>query len=190
MMRAALAVALLAATSSAASAGVYVGVGIGTNASTESTDRLVEDGRSARLLVGYRFNPMQFGGAISIEGSFDRYGLGLLDRTSIVGIDANQLSLAAKLNIPLADHFEAFGRLGVQHTSATADVSPIYDTSGNGFLVGAGMEYRFNPGVGSGASLTVDYQINKVTLSGERFAGASAFGVIERQWTLGVALAF
>jgi hypothetical protein len=189
MMRAALAVALLAATSSAATAGTYVGIGLGTNAASESSDRLVEDGRSGRLILGYRFRPMQFGGALSIEGSFDRYGLGLVDRTSIVGMDANQLSAAVKFNMPLADHFEAFGRLGLQHTSASA-ANPIYDTSGGGFLIGAGMEYRFNPGVGSGASLTVDYQLNKTTLSGDRFQGESAFGVVERQWTLGVALAF
>src|SRR5689334_25410009 len=103
MKRAVLAAALLAASSSAASAGVYVGLGIGTNAASETSDRLVEDGRSARLTVGYRFQPMRYG-TFALEGALDGYGLGLKDRTSIVEIDARQVSAAAKFNLPLADH--------------------------------------------------------------------------------------
>lgn len=189
MKRAALAALLLAASSSAASAGTYVGLGIGTNAVSESSDRLVEDGRSARLTVGYSFRPMKYNTTFSLEGALDGYGLGLLDRTSVVEIDAYQLSAAGKLNVPIADRFEAFGRLGLQHTTASA-ANAIYNTSGTGLLFGAGIEYRFTPGIGSGASLTVDYQLNKVTLSGDRFQGASAFNILERQWTLGAAIAF
>jgi hypothetical protein len=191
MQRAALAVAFLAATSSAATAGTYVGLGIGTNAvgvSTEGTNRLVEDGRSARLFAGYRFRPMRFG-AFAIEGALGGYGLGLLDRTSVVEIDAYQLSVGGRFNLPLGSHFEAFGRLGLQHTSAGAE-NPIYNTSGNGFLAGAGIAYLFNVGIGTGASVSIDYQLNKTELSGERFQGATAFDVTERQWTLGVAIGF
>lgn len=188
MKRAVLAAALLAASSSAASAGTYVGLGIGTNAVSETSDRLVEDGRSARLTVGYRFQPMRYG-TLSLEGALGGYGLGLQDRTNIVEIDAFQISAAGKFNLPLADHFEAVGRLGLQHTSASA-ANTIYDTSGTGFLVGAGFEYHFNLGIGRDAALAVDYQLNRTTLSGERFQGATAFGVTERQWTLGALVGF
>lgn len=188
MMRVALAAALLAASSSVAAAGTYVGLGIGTNALSDSSDRLVEDGRSARLTVGYSFRPLKYG-TFSLEGALDGYGIGLKDRASIVEIDAYQLSAAGKFNLPIADHFEAFGRLGLQHTTASA-ANAIYDTAGTGLLVGAGFEYRLNIGVGTGASLTVDYQLNKTTLSGDRFQGASAFNILERQWTLGATIAF
>ena len=190
MMRAALAVALLAATSSVATAGTYVGLGLGTNGVYESTDRLLEDGRSFRLFVGYRFRPLQFGGSFAAEGAYTGYGMAINDHSGLVEYNAHQVSAALRFNMPLADHFEGFGRLGLQHTSASAPISPIYDTSGNGFLIGAGIAYGFNLGIGSGAAVTVDYQLNKATLSGDRFAGSGAFGVLERQWTLGMALAF
>ncbi len=188
MKRAALTAALLAATSSVASAGTYVGLGIGTNEVSEGSGRLVDDGRSLRLLAGYRFRPLRFG-SFAVEASLDGYGLGLLDRTSVVEIDAYQLSLAGRFNLPLSNNFEAFGRLGLHHTSAGAE-NPIYDTAGNGFLVGAGIEYRFEAGIGTGASVGIDYQLNKVELSGERFQQGTAFDVLERQWTLGVTLGF
>lgn len=187
MKRAALAVALVAATSSVASAGGYVGIGIGTNAVSEGSDRLLEDGRSARLFAGYRFKPLRYG-AISVEGSISGYGVALQDSTPRP-LDAYQFSAAGRYNFPLGQNFEAYGRLGLQHTTVGGDLA-IYDTSGNGFLVGAGMAYLFNVGIGTGASVWVDYQINKTTLSGERFQGASAFSVTERQWALGVALGF
>jgi hypothetical protein len=183
MMRAALAVALVAATSSVATAGAYVGLGIGTNAASDASDRRVEDGRSARLLVGYRFRPMKHG-AISLEGSISGYGLGLLDRTSIVELDAYQYSAAGRFDLPLSHNFEAFGRLGLQHTSV-GGANPIYDVSGSGFLIGAGMAYLFQIGIGSGAAVSIDYQINRAELSGARFKPAA---VTERQWTLGVTL--
>jgi hypothetical protein len=188
MKRAALTLVLVAAMSSVASAGAYVGLGIGTNAVSEGSDRLVEDGRSARVFAGYRFRPLRFG-SFALEGGISGYGLGLKDRTSIVEIDALQLSAAARFNVPLSNEFEAFGRLGLQHTSASAE-NPIYDTSGNGLLVGAGLAYHLNVGIGSGAAISIDYQINKVDLSGDRFQGSSAFQVTERQWTLGVSMGF
>ena len=208
MKRAAVAVAVRAATSSAATAGTatagtdtagtatagtamagtYVGLGIGTNAVSEGSNRLVEDGRSARLIVGYRFRPMRLG-TFSIEGGLGGYGLGLLDRTSVVEIDAYQISAAGRFNLPFGGNFEAFGRLGLQHTSAGAE-NPIYDTSGSGFLAGAGIAYLLDVGIGTGASISIDYQLNKTKLSGERFQGLAAFDVTERQWTLGVSMGF
>jgi hypothetical protein len=188
MKRAALLVAILATTSSVASAGTYVGLGIGTNALSEDSDRLVEDGRSARLIVGYRFKPMKHG-AFAVEGSLGGYGVGLVDRNAPVKLDAYQLSAAVRFNLPIADNFEAFGRLGLHHTTVGGE-NAIYDTSGNGFLVGLGMAYKLDLSVGKGAWLTVDYQLNKTQLTGERFQGESALDVLERQWTLGAAFAF
>lgn len=189
MKRAALAVALVAATSSAASAGTYVGIGIGTNAVSEGSDRLVEDGRSARLFGGYRFKPLRRGITIAVEGALNGYGLGLKDRTTIVELDAYQLSAAARVNVPLAHNFEAYGRLGLQHTTVGGD-NAIYDTDGNGYLGGVGLSYNFNVGIGTGAAIWIDYQLANAELSGERFKGAAAFDVTERQWGLGVALSF
>jgi hypothetical protein len=188
MKRAALLVAVLATTSSVASAGTYVGLGIGTNALSEDSDRLVEDGRSGRLIVGYRFKPMKRG-AFAIEGALGGYGVGLVDRNAPVKLDAYQLSAAVRFNLPIADNFEAFGRLGLQHTTVGGE-NAIYDTSGNGFLVGLGMAYKLDLSVGSGAWLTIDYQLNKTQLTGERFMGEAALDVLERQWTLGAAFAF
>jgi hypothetical protein len=187
MQRAALAVAFLAATSSAATAGAYVGIGIGTNAVSEGSDRLVDDGRSARLHGGYRFKPMRFG-AFAIEGSLGGYGVGLQDSTVRL-MDAYQVSLAGRFNLPLGSDFEAFGRLGLQHTTV-GGYMPAYDTSGTGFLVGAGIAYLFNIGIGSGAGVSIDYQISKAELSGDRFQAGTAFDVIQRQWTLGVSIGF
>ena len=178
MKRAALALALVAASSSMASAGRYIGIGLGTNAVYEGSDQLAEDGRSARLLGGMRW------GTFSAEAMISRYGLALADRSGATPLMAYQLSGAAKLNLPLGDRFEAFGRAGVQHTTTSGD-STTYAAAGNGILLGGGFEYRLNTGIGAG-SITVDYQVNKAKLTGERFA----FDTVIRQWTLGLTLGF
>jgi hypothetical protein len=187
MKRAALAVALVAAMSSAASAGTYVGLGIGTN-EVSGSDRILDDGRSARLFVGYRFQPLRFG-SISVEGTLGGYGLGLEDRDEPLEMNAYQISAAGRFNLPLANNFEAFGRLGLHHTTVGA-ANPIYDTSGNGILAGVGIAYLFDVGIGTGAAVSIDYQLNKVNLTGERFQGAAALDLLERQWTLGIAMGF
>jgi hypothetical protein len=187
MKRAALVVALVAAMSSVASAGTYVGLGIGTNA-VSGSDRIVDDGRSARLVVGYAFRPLKYG-TLAVEGSLSGYGLGLKDGDEALPMDAYQISAAARFNVPLSHNFEAFGRLGLHHTTVGAD-NAIYDTSGNGFLVGAGIAYLFDARIGKGAAVSIDYQLNKVDLEGERFKGAASLGLVERQWTLGVTLGF
>ncbi|HWU86428.1 MAG TPA: outer membrane beta-barrel protein [Kofleriaceae bacterium] len=178
MKRAALALALVAATSSVASAGRYLGIGIGTNAVSESSDKLGADGRSARLLGGMRW------GRFSVEGMFGGFGLALADRSGATPMDAYQLSAAAKYNLPLGDNFEAYGRAGLHHTWASGQLD-VYNVSGNGFLAGAGFEYRVATGIGSG-SLWVDYQLSNATLSGDRFT----FDTTTRQWTLGLTVAF
>ena len=178
MKRAALALALVAATSSVASAGRYVGIGVGTNAVYEGTDKLSEDGRSARLLGGMRW------GRISAEGQLSGFGLALADRSGATPMDAYQLSIAGKYNVPIGDRFEVYGRAGLMHAWASGELD-VYDVSGNGFLLGAGFEYRVTTGIASG-SLWVDYQVNKATLTGDRFE----FDATMRQWTLGLSVGF
>jgi opacity protein-like surface antigen len=131
---------------------------------------------------------MRAGITPAIEGAIAGYGVGLQDSTVRL-MDAYQISVAGKVSVPLGSNFEAFGRLGLQHTSV-GGYMPAYDTSGNGFLLGAGIEYRFDIGFGSGASVTLDYQLAKTELSGERFQAGTAFDVVARQWTIGLALGF
>jgi opacity protein-like surface antigen len=178
MTRACLAaVMFVAATSSVAAAGTYLGLGIGTGpAINDSADRLHPDGRSGRLLVGTRF------GQVSAEGSIGRYGLAFDQSGGILPFGtAYQASAALKVSLPLGNNFEAFGRGGLQHTWLSAKSSEL-DSSGNGYLLGAGFEYRLNLVLGQG-SIFVDYQYNKTKLENDHipFGDTSA-----RMWTLGL----
>src|SRR4026208_1096879 len=111
MSRSVLALVLVAASATAASAGGLVGRGSGTGAASSGDIPYEEDGRSGRLEAGYRF------GRFSIEGMGSRYGLAL----SGSEWSGTTLALAGKVNFPLGDQFEAFGRLGLQHTTVTED---------------------------------------------------------------------
>lgn len=147
--------------SNTASAGTYVGLGIGTAPSMgEAKDRLDAGGRSGKLFVGTRF------GQFAAEGGIGRFGVLRLNNDRFIDYgDAYQGFVAAKLSLALGNNFEAFGRAGLHKTWMGAD--PL-GTSGSGFLIGAGMEYRLNLAVGQG-SIFVDYQFNSVNdLSGDR----------------------
>jgi hypothetical protein len=99
--------------------------------------------------------------------------------------DAYQASAALKLNLPLGNNFEAFGRAGLHHTWISPEVDGN-EVSGNGLLVGAGFEYRLNLLVGQG-SIFVDYQYNRVKLEGEeRFMAGQALDSSYRMWTMGL----
>src|SRR4051812_209393 len=110
-----LAVILVAASSSIASAGGYIGLGIGTapavGSDVTSIDTLPSDGRSGKLLLGTRW------GRISAEGAIQKF-----DMTYSV----YQASAAGKLNFPLGNGFEAFGRFGLQHTWMNHDQNAMY----------------------------------------------------------------
>ncbi|MGN6110913.1 MAG: outer membrane beta-barrel protein [Kofleriaceae bacterium] len=172
MNRTCLAVILIAASSGVASAGGYIGLGIGTapavGSDVMSIDQLPNDGRSGKLLAGARF------GQFSVEGAIHGYDL--------VGYRAYQASASGKLSLPLGSGFEVFGRLGLQHTWFD-HANPVYDVDGNGYLLGAGFEYRLNLGVASG-SFWVDYQYNKASLDGDR----DRFDVASRMWMLGLSI--
>lgn len=172
MKRAALVAALLTATSGIASAGTYLGLGIGP-APAMSDERLdvTPDGRTVRAVVGFRF------GQFAVEGDIAGYGL---RSAGVEKYDVRQVAVLGKYSLPIQDHFEAFGMLGLQHTSLSTSLGSNYDQSGNGFLLGAGIEYRLTLG-GIGASVFVDYALSTTSLgtttTDNRFT--------TRIWTLG-----
>jgi hypothetical protein len=176
MTRLALAAVLLAATASTASAGTYVGLGIGTSPATSGDVAMLEDGRSGRLQLGYRFGPL------SVEGLASRADLARDDGASY---SWTTLGIAGRFNYVLGGNFEAFGRLGYQGTSV--DQSGGNDHfSGSGLLFGGGFEYRLNLGLASG-SLFVDYTVEHANLHREGFNGMD-YGLTSRVWTLGAIL--
>lgn len=177
-MRSLLAVALVAASASAASAGTYLGLGIGTSATPSGDIPMTSnDGNhSGRLMVGSRF------GRLSIEGAGSRYGFYRSNAT----FQGTMLAIAAKYNYPLGDNFEVFGRGGLQRTWLSTSASTLSDFAGNGWLLGAGFEYRLDLGVG--ASVFVDYEHTSTSLVNQddmRTTKDESIGM----WTLGVTLA-
>lgn len=184
MIRAAL-VGLVTIVPSLATAGTYVGIGIGTvPAVSEQTDRLEAGSRSVRGILGSRV-----AGYLSLEASVGGFEMLIADGQGALKPlgDAYQLAAAAKLSIPLGNNFEIFGKGGVHHTFVSAD-NPVNDVSGNGILLGAGLEYRLDALLGK-ASLFVDYQYSRATLGGDedgRFRDNKAFDSNVRMWTAGV----
>lgn len=186
MKRPALAVALVTASTGFASAGGYIGLGIGTapaiNVSNEEMHRdFSGDGRSARLIGGFRF------GRFAIEGSYGGadHGLQLEPNGTYYPIALRQLSLSGKYNLPLSDGFEAYGRLGLQRTSLTLDGDDRFDANGSGLMAGIGMEYRVPV---AGASIWIDYQYSRSSL--ENDSGLTKMDIHSRVWTLGATIGF
>ncbi len=165
---------LVAAAGSTASAGTYLGLGIGT-AANASADNVMMDGngRSGRLMLGYRFS------RIAIEGSGTRYDL-------FVGsapYQATQLAAGLKLGFPLGNHFELIGRGGLQRTSLSMTGSAGADADGTGYYLGGGVEYRLDLGL-TGASVFVDYQRSSTDLDN----GNRQYEAVAGMWTLGATL--
>jgi hypothetical protein len=176
MNRAALVLALLTASSGVASAGWYAGLGIGTGPEIGSDVGDFEDGgRSGKALVGSRW------GNFAVEGALAGY--------DVIGPSNNvydtwHASIAGKLNLPIGDGFEGFGRVGIQRTWLSPESSD-YDVSGTGYLVGAGIEYRLNLAA-TAASIWIDYQYSSADLEGMR----DNFEYSARMWTLGATIGF
>jgi hypothetical protein len=178
MSRTALALVLLAASATAAHAGGFVGLGVGTSPATSGDLSLDEDGRSMRLQVGYRF------GRIAVEGFGARAGIA---EENGAPYSWTTLALAGRYNVPLGDKFEAFGRVGLQHTSV--DQEGVDNSfAGNGWLIGGGFEYRLPLAV-VGASVFVDYTIERTSLTSD-IRGATEFSMTSRVWTLGGLVSF
>ena len=183
MKRAVLAVALVAASSGVASAGGYIGLGIGTGPAVNSDDYDFKvDGRSARLMGGFRF------GRISVEaalGGFDQRMQVDPNGGFFYPIRIYQASISGKYNLPLSDGFEAFGRLGLQRSQLTLEGDSRFDASGTGVLAAVGMEYVL-PTVATKASIWIDYQYSRSSLDGE----IVKTDLSARQWTLGATIGF
>ncbi|MDQ3334731.1 MAG: porin family protein [Myxococcota bacterium] len=183
MKRAVLAMALVTVSSGIASAGTYIGLGVGTGPSVspdELENDLVNDGRSGRLILGHRL------GRFAVEGAVGKYDLVLSDNGGGGPLyEVYQAQVSGKFSLPLGDGFEAFGRLGLHKQWFNSERSD-FDTSGSGWLIGAGFEYRFKTGIG-GFSLFVDYQYSRADVSGD----ALTFGATStRMWTLGATIGF
>jgi hypothetical protein len=181
MSRTVLALVLVAASTSVASAGGFAGLGVGTGAASSGDTSLDENGRSGRLMLGYRF------GRISVEGIGMRYGL--VDWNDRSSSTSTTLALAGRFNFPLQDKFEVFGRLGLQRTSISGDTGAA-DASGSGYLIGGGAEFRLPVAVAA-ISVFVDYTIQHTSLDGA--IGPTTYlesGLTSRIWTLGALVSF
>jgi hypothetical protein len=133
MTRALLVAAFLVGTTTIASAGPYVGLGIGPAPGVSSnTDGLDENGRSLRILGGYRFKVPRLG-SLSAEVALTDYD----SRWNNGDYSTRHLALFGKYNFPLASGFEVFGRLGVQNTWQSIN-DGVGSFSGGGVAVGAG----------------------------------------------------
>jgi hypothetical protein len=175
-MRPLLAVVLVAASASAASAGPYLGLGIGT-AARPSGDLPVTTGdgnRSGRAIVGMKF------GRFSIEATGSRFGE---MRRNTYPYQGTMLAAAVKYSLPLGNNFEAFGRGGLERTWLSTDPVNLPDYTGNGWLLGAGFEYRLNI-EGTGASIFVDYEHTSTSLVNQSVMSQTA-GESVGIWTLG-----
>lgn len=177
MKCASLAALLLTASGTAASAGTYIGLGIGSSASVGSDNLNVtsDGGRSERFVLGESF------GRFGVEGAATRYGA---DQKSIT-YDGTAVAIAARLTVPVSGPIALFGRGGLQRTW----LSPNRDTmsfSGNGYLLGAGIEYDFHVSVLGGGAIFADYEHTDSTFHG---SGGKPFDYNASMWTLGVTLA-
>ena len=163
----------LMAISTTASAGGYLGLALGTQPAVNdemATDVAAPSGRSLRVLIGSRF------GNFSIEGALNGFGVIAPSRGEKT---LYQVSGALKLNLPLGNNFEGFGRVGLERTWLNVD-DDRYNWAGNGFLVGAGFEYRLDAVLTNG-SVFVDYNVHHATLEDTR----DKRDATERIWALG-----
>lgn len=178
-MRSLIAVALVAASASSASAGTYLGLGIGTSATPSGDMQMTSnDGsRSGRLMVGTRF------GQLAIEGAGSRFGF----FRGAAPYQGTMLAAALKYSLPLGDSFEVFGRGGLQRTWLSTDTSGVSDWAGNGWLLGAGFEYRLDLGA-TAASVFVDYERTGTSLDNQSGLSSSMSEGIGL-WTLGATIA-
>lgn len=175
-MRSLLAIGLLVGSASVAHAGTYLGLGIGTGPGTTGDMAFDKDGRSGRLQLGVGF------GRLAVEGMAGKFAVRTPDGYAY---DDISLGVAGKYNIPLADHFEAFGRLGYQHSFLGATNDPNRpDFDGGGLFGGGGFEYKLSLAVTS-MSLFVDYTVARSALTSPMTYADREFGFTTRLWTLG-----
>ena len=177
MNRACLVAACLVTLSGTASAG-YLGLGIGSVPAVSDDAQFQASSRSGRLIAGSRW------GRFSLEGALGGFGVSRRESLASEIGDAYQLSVAAKLNLPLGDNFEVFGRFGLARTWLDVEET-AFAAEGDGFLVGAGLEYRIDVGV-AGASIFADYQVSRADMEND-FQG---YDLTTRMFTIGATVGF
>ena len=177
MKCACLAAFLVAASATAASAGTYVGLGIGSSASVGSNTLAVtgDGGRSERFVLGESF------GRLSIEGAGTRFGA----RHRAIGYDDTTVALAARLTFPVSGPIAVFGRGGLERTWLSPGPQNMTSYAGNGYLLGAGIEYDFHVSILGGGAIFADYERTDSTFQS---AAGSPFDYNASMWTLGVTL--
>jgi hypothetical protein len=161
------------AISSTALAGGYLGLSLGTQpaANDDFETRIGSpSGRSLRGLAGLRF------GNVSLELALNGFDV----RTARYGEHtAWQGSASLKLNLPIGNDFEVFGRVGAERTGLKLNDNG-FDFTGDGFVAGGGIEYRLNAVLANG-SIFLDYNVHHSTLTSSRFDVDDTFGI----WALG-----
>ena len=130
MLRSVLSLALVLGSASAASAGGYLGSRYGTTPAASGDMSFREDGRSGRLQIGQRF------GRLAVEG----LGSTANRARGRHAIHLDVVRDGRKVQQPLGDKFEVFGRPGLQHSSLIR--SETMSRSPGGPLFGGGFEYR------------------------------------------------
>jgi hypothetical protein len=173
IMRTALVLATVTVMGSVASAGTYIGLGVGTgaNVSDSSNSSYVSDGRSAKLAVGFSF------GRLAVEGAYSGYAQQMGDSYS-GHFDSRTMQVALKYNYPLGDNFEVFGRGGLLRTDLNWSLGQM-TSSGDGYTLGAGFEYRL-PAFGS---IFVDYTHNHASFNPD---GVAPQDQTAAMWMLGI----
>jgi outer membrane protein with beta-barrel domain len=170
LLAAVIVAALVAVGSKSAHAeGSYLGLGVGP-APSLSDDRFTGDGRSVKALGGMRW------GQFSVEAQLGGFDLAV-SNTVIQG------SVNGKLNLPIADGFEVYGRGGLGHSWLRA-AKDVNNQEGNGFVLGLGIEYRLDLTVASGA-IFLDYGYNSTTFKDDR---DRQLDLSTRVWTIGFAV--
>jgi hypothetical protein len=180
-MKTALVVAACLMVSTSVWADGYAGLAIGTEPSVN--DEFLQQtgqpsGRSLRVLGGWQFHPN-----FAVEGALNGFDVA----TNSFGPHTEyQISAALKGSLPLGDNFEAFGRAGIERSWLDQPPGDGFDLSGNGFLVGAGFEYKLDALIHHAASVFVDYNIHRVEMESVRFPVSQTTG----SWGLGATIGF
>lgn len=189
MLRA-LAVASILAIPAIASAGTYVSLGIGgTGVDDSKNPGFAEDGRNVRLAVGYRLAPLSFG-SFSVEGGYTGFSVA----NGNAEYDAHNYFAAGKFSLPLAQGFEAFGRLGVEHMDFSTTTNQP-SLGGNGYLVGAGFEYRFSaiqniPPFFANSGIWVDITRDGTSMTPDAGTNAKGRDIAVDTYTVGISVGF
>lgn len=138
----------------------YVSVGVGSSAGTGNSDTFSSDERlSGRLMIGQRVS------LLSVEAGVSGYGLeGMSPGTTW---DAISLGAGLKLNVPVLLGFEVFGRGGVERTWLEDSDGSMADYAGNGYFLGAGLEYGFDLIV-TDASVWLDWTRHAAEVDSDR----------------------